>query len=232
MCGLPAARLDCGGIAGRVFASALRRVRLRPPLEARARSGSVPSRRHVPHRHREHDGAVLRGRAAERGLHLDHPGNAQAGTAAGPARRLPVRALRVRLAQLVRLPVLRGGGAVVLRGAPHLLPHAPVPPAGPDPVHQLAADGVLPLLRGRRAHLHRLHHGGGEGRGSVRPHRCISVWFHSHLPDGRQHVDVLQRGLQPPGGVERVRCVRPERNPSERLGVRRRKLTGRRRRSS
>lgn len=66
--------------------------------------------------------------------------------AAGPAHHLPVRALHVRLAQLVRLPVLRGGGAVVLRGAPHLLPHAPVPAAGPDPVHQLAADGEPVVL--------------------------------------------------------------------------------------
>lgn len=67
--------------------------------------------------------------------------------AAGPAHRLPVRPLRLRLAQLVRLPVLRGGGAVVLRRPPHLLPHAPVPAAGPRPVHQLAADGESEMIR-------------------------------------------------------------------------------------
>lgn len=62
------------------------------------------------------------------------------------ARRLPVRPAGPWLAQLVRLPVLRGGGALVPGGLPHLLPHAPVQGAGEDALHQLAAGGETLLL--------------------------------------------------------------------------------------
>lgn len=86
---------------------------------------------------------------------------------------------------------------MVPRGLTHLLPHAPVPAAGEDAVHQLAADGVLPLFRRHRPDPHRLHRRRREERIGFCAGGRIGVWLHSDVPDGRQSVDVLQCDLWP-----------------------------------
>ena len=58
---------------------------------------------------------------------------------------LPVCALRPGLARLAGVPLLRGGDAVVPLRPAHLLPHAHVPDAGQDRLHQLAAHGKSPV---------------------------------------------------------------------------------------